>query len=179
MNVTYTKEEIILALDSCQKHIVEIKTPITVDGDLDCTIKTVESKSFLHNLEQIHKKYKNKIIVGNKISFMIDTESYVGVIKEINNDTIHVLTDIGLITNIPISETYNNISNMNDIIKVEDRLPDVEHGSYLVYSPTKFPKSSRWLVAEYYDDVKGFYSESSECFLDDVTHWCELPKDPF
>ena len=41
-----------------------------------------------------------------------------------------------------------------------------------------FRKNSRWLVAEYYDDVKGFYSESSENFLEDVTHWCELPKEP-
>lgn len=65
-----------------------------------------------------------------------------------------------------------------DIVNIKDRLPNVEKGSYLVYSPTNFPKNSRWLVAEYYDDIKGFYSESSENFLEDVTHWCELPKDP-
>lgn len=67
---------------------------------------------------------------------------------------------------------------MTEVISVKDELPDVEHGSFLVYSPTKFPKNSRWLVAEFYDDVKGFYSESSEEFLDDVTHWTELPKEP-
>jgi|LakMenEpi03Aug12_release.lakeMendotaPanAssembly.Ray.scaffolds.fasta_scaffold4409869_1 hypothetical protein len=57
-------------------------------------------------------------------------------------------------------------------------LPKVEHGSFLVYAPKSFPKNSRWMVAEYYDDVKGFYSESSENFLPDVTHWCELPIEP-
>lgn len=64
------------------------------------------------------------------------------------------------------------------LISVKDRLPEVEHGSFLVYAPESFPKNSRFLVAEYYDDVKGFYSESSEHFLEDVTHWCELPFDP-
>ena len=59
---------------------------------------------------------------------------------------------------------------MTEIFNVKDKLPDVECGSFLVYAPKSFPKNSRWLVAEYYDDVKGFYSESSENFLDDVTH---------
>ena len=67
---------------------------------------------------------------------------------------------------------------MSEIINVKDKLPDVERGSFLVYAPKSFPKNSRWLVAEYYDDEKGFYSESDEYFMDDVTHWCELPKDP-
>ena len=67
---------------------------------------------------------------------------------------------------------------MNKIYAVAERLPIVDHGSFLVYSPKNFPKNSRWLVAEYYDDVKGFYSESSEAYLEDVTHWCELPKEP-
>ena len=58
------------------------------------------------------------------------------------------------------------------------QLPKVEHGSFLVYCPRSFPKNSRWVVAEYKDDVKGFYSESSEIFLEDATHWCELPKEP-
>jgi hypothetical protein len=67
---------------------------------------------------------------------------------------------------------------MTEIFNVKDKLPNVECGSYLVYAPQSFPKNSHWLVAEYYDDVKGFYSESSENFLEDVTHWCELPKEP-
>ena len=46
---------------------------------------------------------------------------------------------------------------------------------FLVYAPYSFPKNSRWLVAEYYQDAKVFYSESSEEPLQDVTHWCELP----
>ena len=67
---------------------------------------------------------------------------------------------------------------MNEIVNVKDRLPNVECGSFLVYAPKSFPKNSRWLVAEYYDDVKGFYSESGENFLEDVTHWCTLPDEP-
>ena len=67
---------------------------------------------------------------------------------------------------------------IHEIFNVKDKLPDVECGSFLVYAPKSFPKNSRWLVAEYYDDVKGFYSESSENFLDDVTHWTKLPDEP-
>ena len=44
-----------------------------------------------------------------------------------------------------------------EIFNVKDKLPDVERGSFLVYAPKSFPKNSRWLVAEYYYDVKGFY----------------------
>jgi len=72
----------------------------------------------------------------------------------------------------------SQIRIMTEVFNVKDRLPDVECGSYLVYAPQSFPKNSRWLVAEYYADVKGFYSESSENFLEDVTYWCELPKEP-
>ncbi len=67
---------------------------------------------------------------------------------------------------------------ITQVFSVNEKLPDVECGSYLVYTPTEFPKNSRWLVAEYYDDVKGFYSEACEYFLHNVTHWCELPKEP-
>jgi len=65
-----------------------------------------------------------------------------------------------------------------EIFNVKDKLPNVECGSYLAYAPQSFPKNSRWVVAEYYDDAKGFYSESGEYFMEDVTHWCELPKEP-
>ena len=67
---------------------------------------------------------------------------------------------------------------MLEIFNVNDKLPNVEHGSFLVYTPRSFPKNSRWVVAEFYNDIKGFYSEASEIFLDDVTHWCELPIEP-
>lgn len=70
------------------------------------------------------------------------------------------------------------MAQQTDIFNVKDKLPDVERGSFLVYAPKSFPKNSRWLVAEYKEDVKGFYSESSEIFLDDVTHWCKLPDEP-
>ena len=63
------------------------------------------------------------------------------------------------------------------IFNVKDKLPDVD-GSYLVYAPRSFPKNSRWVVAEFYTDANGFYSESCEEFMPDVTHWCELPKEP-
>ena len=65
-----------------------------------------------------------------------------------------------------------------ELINIKDRLPKAEHGSFLVLVTHSFPKNSRFLVAEWYDDVKGFYSESSENLLDDVTHWCQLPLEP-
>lgn len=63
-------------------------------------------------------------------------------------------------------------------IDVKDRLPSEECKSVLVYAPRSFPKNSRCVVAEYKDDAKGFYSESGEDFMEDVTHWCELPNQP-
>lgn len=67
----------------------------------------------------------------------------------------------------------------NEIVSIKDRLPNIEYGSFLVYAPQSFPKNSRWVVAEYYADAKGFYGEACENFLEDVTHWCELPVEPF
>jgi hypothetical protein len=66
---------------------------------------------------------------------------------------------------------------ITEVFCIKEKLPNVEHGSFLVYAPKSFPKNSLWLVAEYYNDVKGFYSESSENFLEDVTHWAELPSE--
>ncbi len=64
-----------------------------------------------------------------------------------------------------------------EIFSVKDKLPTI-NGSYLVYAPHSFPKNSRWLVGEYYEDVRGFYSEASEDFMSDVTHWTNLPNEP-
>lgn len=52
---------------------------------------------------------------------------------------------------------------------------------FLVYCPQSFPKNYRGVVAELYVDEgwKGFYSESSENYLEDATHYIELPEEPF
>lgn len=63
-------------------------------------------------------------------------------------------------------------------ISVKDKLPKVEYGFFLVYAPTEFPKNSKCLVAEYYNDSQCFYSESDEVLFKNVTHWCELPEEP-
>jgi NTP pyrophosphatase (non-canonical NTP hydrolase) len=60
-----------------------------------------------------------------------------------------------------------------EVIDIKERVPQAEYGSFLVYAPQSFPKNSRWVVAEWYDDVKCFYSESSEKFMPDVTHWMD------
>lgn len=84
------------------------------------------------------------------------------------------------ITDAEIERALKELEQMfiAEIFSVKDKLPDVECGSFLVYAPKSFPKNSRWLVAEYYNDVKGFYSESGEFFMEDVTHWCKLPDEP-
>jgi Protein of unknown function (DUF551) len=66
---------------------------------------------------------------------------------------------------------------MIKIFNVKEILPQVEYGNYLVFAPHSFPKNSRWVVAEYKDDAKGFYSESGDNYMEDVTHWCELPNE--
>ena len=66
---------------------------------------------------------------------------------------------------------------MNEPISIKDRLPEKD-GSYLVYAPRSFPKNSRWVVAEFYDDNNTFYSESSDSPMPDVTHWVPLPDEP-
>jgi len=60
-------------------------------------------------------------------------------------------------------------------ISVEEKLPK-NQGHYLVYCPNSFPKNCKWVVAEFYEDNKTFYSESSDEPLIDVTHWCILPN---
>lgn len=62
-------------------------------------------------------------------------------------------------------------------IKVEERLP-TQQGHYLVVAPQSFPKNCVVVVAEFYDDNNVFYSESSDCPIEDATHWMPLPPDP-
>lgn len=66
---------------------------------------------------------------------------------------------------------------MNELFNVKDKLPE-KCGSYLVYAPKSFPKNSRFVVAEFYDDNKMFYSESSDSPMPDVTFWVYLPEEP-
>ena len=55
-------------------------------------------------------------------------------------------------------------------ISVEDELPE-EQGYYLVVAPHSFPKNCNVVVAEFYEDNKTFYSESSDSPIKDATHW--------
>ena len=55
-------------------------------------------------------------------------------------------------------------------ISVEDELPE-EQGYYLVIAPHSFPKNCNIVVAEFYEDNKTFYSESSDSPITDATHW--------
>lgn len=61
-------------------------------------------------------------------------------------------------------------------ISIEKGLP--EEGHYLVHTPRSFPKNCPCVVAELYHDgdFKGFYDESGETHLTDVTHY--LPITP-
>lgn len=64
-----------------------------------------------------------------------------------------------------------------ELFEVSKELPK-KNGSYLVYAPRSFPKNSRFMVAEFFDDNNTFYSESSDEPLPDVTHWAWLPNKP-
>ena len=64
-----------------------------------------------------------------------------------------------------------------ELFSVSEKLPDKD-GSYLVFAPRSFPKNSRFMVAEFYDDNNTFYSESSDSPLPDVTYWAYLPAEP-
>ena len=55
-------------------------------------------------------------------------------------------------------------------ISVEEEMPE-KQGHYLVLAPKSFPKNCRVVVAEFYEDNKMFYSESSDYAIHDVTHW--------
>lgn len=57
----YTEEDIRLAIDMCQKHIVDLKTPLSIDGMLDCKIETIECSYFLHNLDIARKRRKSEV----------------------------------------------------------------------------------------------------------------------
>ena len=55
-------------------------------------------------------------------------------------------------------------------IPVEEKLPE-KQGHYLVKAPKSFPKNCIVVVAEFYEDNNTFYSESSDCPIEDATHW--------
>ena len=55
-------------------------------------------------------------------------------------------------------------------IPVEEKLPE-KQGHYLVKAPKSFPKNCIVVVAEFYKDNNTFYSESSDCPIEDATHW--------
>lgn len=61
-------------------------------------------------------------------------------------------------------------------ISVTKRLPDA-YGCYLVWAPESFPKNTKCVVAEFYDDNGLFYSEDGS-IMRDVTHWMPLPQAP-
>lgn len=120
-----------------------------------------------------------KIATSAKLCLMAhpDNEEHSEFADRINDlDSIDLLIDMALIE---IREAKNIIDAVTpEIHNVKDKLPNVECGSYLVYAPQSFPKNSPWVVAEYKDDAKGFYSESGDSFMEDVTHWTELPNKP-
>ena len=46
--------------------------------------------------------------IDDKVGFFIDTDYYVGIIKNINNDKAEILTYMGLIVNVPLIECTKN-----------------------------------------------------------------------
>jgi hypothetical protein len=42
--------------------------------------------------------------IGNKVEFLIDTEYFTGIIKNINDGKVDVMTYMGMVNNIPIGE---------------------------------------------------------------------------
>lgn len=57
----YTEEDIRLAIDMCKKHIIEVKTPPSIDGMLDSKIETIECSYFLYNLDIVRKRRKLEV----------------------------------------------------------------------------------------------------------------------
>jgi len=51
-----------------------------------------------------------------------------------------------------------------------------KQGCYLVKCKNSFPKNCDVVVAEFYEDNKTFYSESSDCPIHDVTHWRPIER---
>ena len=57
-----------------------------------------------------------------------------------------------------------------------EEVKPTEQGHYLVKCKTSYPKNCDVVVAEFYEDNKTFYSESSDCPLHDVTHWRPIER---
>ena len=60
-------------------------------------------------------------------------------------------------------------------IPIEEEKP-TQQGCYFVKCKTSYPKNCDVVVAEFYEDNKTFYSESSDCPLHDVTHWRPIER---
>jgi hypothetical protein len=61
---------------------------------------------------------------------------------------------------------------ITEIFNVDDKLPDVDAVNVLAYSKYR----EAWVMAEYDENAKFFYSEDR--YILDVSHWCHLPKPP-
>jgi len=55
-------------------------------------------------------------------------------------------------------------------IRIDEEKP-TKQGHYLVKCKNSFPKNCDVVVAEFYEDNETFYSESTDCPINDVTHW--------
>lgn len=63
----------------------------------------------------------------------------------------------------------------NHWIDFEEEKPTTQ-GCYLVKCKTSYPKNCDVIVAEFYEDNKTFYSESSDAPIHDVTHWRPIER---
>ena len=61
-------------------------------------------------------------------------------------------------------------------ISVEDLLPD-EDGPYLIYALSQDPKSS-FITCAWYDPSIPAWSGLVKVWLEAITHWMPLPKEP-
>ena len=70
---------------------------------------------------------------------------------------------------------YRGVLWTNHWFDFEEVKP-TEQGYYLVKCKTSYPKNCDVVVAEFYEDNKTFYSESSDCPIHDVTHWRPIER---
>lgn len=70
---------------------------------------------------------------------------------------------------------YRGVLWANHWFNFEEEKP-TEQGCYIVKCKNSFPKNCDVVVAEFYEDNKTFYSESSDDPIHDVTHWRPIER---
>jgi len=152
MEKKYTKKEIEQSIDMCKKHIVKIKTPSVIDGNLDGDIETIESSFFLHNLDLVYNKSKieKEFILCAAIHFKNGAET-----------TVEGVESGVIICGRRHGDCYAVLKGMIGDDVNFSTLPDRDSQGFLTSKNRYVDRKEAWKIAEENNQIKFGYEASN------------------